>query len=61
MNNQFSSNCCDALIINGDVCSSCKEHCEAVDNTEAEITGDDDHLSTVPEVFAGYFGKEIIL
>lgn len=31
-----TSNCCDALIINTDICSDCKEHCEAVDNTEDE-------------------------
>ena len=32
------SNCCDAQIIHGDICTACKEHCEAV-NEENE---DDD-------------------
>lgn len=42
--NQMTSNCCDALIIQGDICSNCKEHCEAVDNTEEEIEGEDDEI-----------------
>lgn len=29
-----SSDCCGAEIIMGDLCSNCKEHCEAVDDGE---------------------------
>lgn len=57
----YTSNCCDALIIQTDICSNCKEHCEAVDNTEDEIEGEDDHLSNVPEIFAPYFNHEQLL
>lgn len=52
----YTSNCCDALIINGDMCSSCKEHCEAVDNTEEEIAGEDDEIDLTV-----YFDKEQLL
>jgi hypothetical protein len=30
------SNCCGAFIVWGDVCSSCKEHCEPEENEEDE-------------------------
>lgn len=33
------SNCCGALIMIGDICSDCKEHCEDI-SVEEEIRGD---------------------
>jgi len=32
------SNCCDAKIIYGDICSDCGEHCEPIDDEEMEET-----------------------
>jgi len=32
------SNCCNAKIINGDICSECKEHCVPEEETN-EFTG----------------------
>ena len=34
-----TSDCCDAPIIHGDICSFCKEHCECVPDepTEAQL------------------------
>jgi hypothetical protein len=26
------SNCCSALIVNGDICTACKEHCQDFQN-----------------------------
>jgi len=57
----YTSNCCDALIINVDECSNCHEHCEAVDNTEEEIEGEDDSLDIKPGDFTGYFDREQLL
>ena len=28
------SNCCEARIIHGDICSACKEHCTAIESDE---------------------------
>ena len=34
------SNCCDAPILAGDICSKCKEHCTPIDDEEGVIEGD---------------------
>lgn len=56
MTNEMTSNCCDALIIQTDICSNCKEHCEAVDNTEEDIEGEDDEIDLTTT-----FGHEQLL
>ena len=38
------SDCCGAEIIMGDICSECKEHCEAIDPGE-DYQDDDDSWS----------------
>ena len=32
----MTSNCCDAKIIMGDICSDCKEHCQDVEELEED-------------------------
>lgn len=32
----YVSNCCSAPILSGDLCAECKEHCEAIEETEDE-------------------------
>ena len=46
-----TSNCCGAPIMMGDICSDCKEHCEAEEDEEefATINFDDDRELSVPD------------